>query len=146
MPATLTRVSRPCGLAVIAALSGACIGPQPWWQQDLQEWRGASVSELLDAWGPPMRTLTGDEEGTVLVYESARQLDHRLDEMRDPSARLDPDRNEALHRAGGRSECTLYFEISGEQVTAARHEGAACDIVPRDPARRHTDPPPARER
>ncbi|HUG99947.1 MAG TPA: hypothetical protein VMQ83_12365 [Gammaproteobacteria bacterium] len=146
MPARLTRVSRPCGLAVIAVLSAACIGPQPWWQQDLQEWQGASVSELLDAWGPPLHTLTGDEDGTVLVYESARQLDHRLDELRDPSARLDPDRSEARYRADGRSECTLYFAISGEHVTAARHEGAACDIVPRDPARRHTDPVPARRR
>ena len=140
------REFRPCGLAVIAALSGACVGPQQWWQQDLQDWQGASVSELLDAWGPPLHTLTGDEEGTVLVYESARQLDHRIDELRDPSARLDPDRNEAPYRVDRRSECTLYFEISGEQVTAARHEGAACDIVPRDPARRHADPAPVRRR
>lgn len=112
-----------------------------WLQRDLQEWEGAPVTELLDAWGPPLRTLTGENESTVLVFESARELDHRLEqELRRPGARLGGDTDEPHYRPTDRSECTLFFEIAAERVTAVRHEGAACDIVPRDPARRQADP------
>jgi hypothetical protein len=129
----------PCLLATIALSLGCATGD--WWQRDLQEWRGAPVSELLDAWGPPVRTLTGEDEETLLVFERARQLDHGLEEkLRDPGSRLRPDRDEPAYQPVHRSECTVYFEISEEHVTAARAEGAACNIVPRDPARRHADP------
>lgn len=139
-------MSRLICLAAAIALSAACVAPNPWWQRDLQAWQGAPVSELLEAWGPPLRTLTGDDDDTVLVYETTRQLDHQLDELRDPGARLDPDRNEPIYRPDDRSECTLYFEIADEHVSAAHHEGGACQIVPRDPSRRHADPEPARRR
>lgn len=139
-------MSRPLCVVAAVALSTACVAPRPWWQEDLREWQGAPVSELLEAWGPPMRTLTGDDEATMLVYERARRLDPRLEDLRDPSARLDPDRNEPAYRPVEQSECTLYFEIADEHVASARHEGAACDIVPRDVARRHTDPLPGRRR
>ena len=139
-------MSRFLFLLAAVALSAACVSPQRWWQQDLQEWEGAPVSELLDAWGPPMRTLTGAEDTAVLVYESIRQLDHRLEALRDPGARLRPDSSEGAFTPMDRSECTLHFEIAAEHVVAARHEGSACEIVPRDPARRRVDPSPSRRR
>jgi hypothetical protein len=139
-------MSRLIFLLAAVVLSAACVSQQTWWQQDLQAWEGAPVTELLDAWGPPMRTLTGEDDTAVLVYESSRQLDHRLEALRDPSARLSPDRSGGAFTPVDRSECTLYFEIAAEHVAAARHEGAACEIVPRDPARRRTDPAPARRR
>jgi hypothetical protein len=139
-------MSRSCYLLAIVLLLAACAGPQAWWQRDLQEWQGAPVSELLDAWGPPLRTLTDEDEETVLVYESARELDHRLEKLRDPGAQLGTDRTDPIYLPIDRTECRLYFEIADEHVAAVRHEGSACDIVPRDPARRIKDPAPRRGR
>lgn len=118
------------------AMTAACTGTQSWWHRDLQEWQGAPVSELLDAWGPPLRTLTGEDRAPMLVYEASRDLDHRQEMLRDPSARLRPDRDEALYSQRDRSECTVIFELEDDRVRVARHEGAACNIVPRDPRRR----------
>lgn len=126
-------MSRLVSLLLAFLLTAACVGPRDWWQQDLQAWQGASVSELLEVWGPPLRTLTGENEATVLVYESARQLDHRLEELRDPATRLDPNTGGAQFARVDRTECTLYFEIVANRVTAARHEGSACEIKPRRP-------------
>lgn len=133
-------MSRLYCLLVTLPLFTACLAPQGWWQRDLQEWQGAPVTELLDAWGPPLRTLTDEDELTILIYESERQLDHRLEELRDPGARLRTDSSEPVYQPVDRSECTLYFEIEAEHVASIRHEGSACDIVPRDPARRIADP------
>lgn len=127
-------------------LVAGCVPAQSWWQQDLQEWQGAPVSELLAAWGAPLRTLTGANTATVLVFERSRELDHRFETLADPAARLDPDRDRAVHAVPDRSECTFFFEILGDEVVAARHEGTACDVVARDPARRRADPEPARRR
>lgn len=124
-------MSRLVSLLLACMLSAACVGTRDWWQRDLQAWQGAPVSELLEVWGPPMRTLTGESEATVLVYESARQLDHRLEELRDPATRLDPDTGGAEYTRVDRSECTLYFEILADRITAVRHEGSACEIMPR---------------
>ncbi|MFU8820265.1 MAG: hypothetical protein ACNA8G_01805 [Gammaproteobacteria bacterium] len=124
-------MSRLVSLLLAALLSAGCAGTRDWWQRDLQAWQGAPVSELLDVWGPPLRTLTGENEATVLVYESARQLDHRLEELKDPATRLDPDTGGAQFARVERGECTLYFEILAERVMAARHEGSACEIRPR---------------
>ena len=124
-------MSRLVSLLVAFMLTAACVGPRDWWQQDLQAWQGAPVSELLEVWGPPMRTLTGENEAAVLVYESARQLDHRLEELRNPATRLDPNTGGAQFARVDRTECTLYFEIVADRVTAARHEGSACEIRPR---------------
>lgn len=127
-------------------LVAGCAATQPWWQQDLQEWQGAQVAELLEAWGAPLRTLTGENEATVLIYERSRDLDLRLESLADPAARLDPDRDRTVHATQGRSECTVRFEILNDRVVAAGHEGGACDIVPRDPARRRADPEPGARR
>jgi len=127
-------------LAALLALLAGCAGPQPWWQQDLQDWQGAPVSELLEAWGAPLRTLTDENDAATLVYERSRELDLRLDALADPAAQLDPGGTRDVHAARNRSECTVYFEILGERVAEVRHEGGACDVVPRDPARRRIDP------
>lgn len=139
-------MSRLPGLLAAVSLIAACATTPAWWQRDLQEWQGAPVSELLEAWGPPLRTLTGEDEATVLVYDRTRQLDHRLEKLRDPAARLSRDWSDPAFSPVDRSECTLFFEIAAEHVAAVRHEGAACDIVPRDPQRRLSDPPPRRGR
>lgn len=133
-------------LAVAATLS-ACVQPQAWWQADLQEWEGAPVSELLDAWGPPLRTMSGDGGKSLLVFESARETDdRRVEALRDPGAQLGPESRWQDPGRSQRSECTLTFEISGDTVMGTRHDGAACYIVPRDPARRRTDVEPLRRR
>ena len=120
---------------MVTALGG-CAGSRAWWQTDLEAWRGASASELLAAWGPPARTLTGADETMVLVYESTRELDYRLETRADPARMLDPDQLRTAGTPGERGECTLFFELDAGRVTAVRHEGAACEIVPRDPAQR----------
>jgi hypothetical protein len=137
---TRHRRCRPACLLAAATLVTGCAATPPWWQQDLQEWQGAPVSELLEAWGAPLRTLTGEDAATVLVYERSRELDHRFEALADPAARLDPDRDRTVHVAPDHGECTVVFEVLAEHVVAVRHEGGACDIVPRDPARRRTDP------
>jgi hypothetical protein len=123
----------PCLVAAVA-LSAACVSQQMWWQQDLQEWEGAPVSELLDAWGPPLRTQTGEDESAVLVYERIRQLDHRLEELRIParaSARTPP---QALFRRWIRASapCTskLRPSMSSRCATKAAHV-TSCRGIPR---------------
>jgi hypothetical protein len=139
------RITPRLPLLAAAALGAACAGTQ-WWHQDLQEWQGAPVSELMDAWGPPLRTLAEEDGTPVLVYERSRDLDHRLEDLRDPGARLRTDREAAFYTPPAHTECVVYFEVEAERVKTARLEGAACDIVTRDPARRRTDPRPRRER
>jgi hypothetical protein len=132
-------------LLAAAGLATACATTQ-WWHQDLQEWEGAPVAELLDAWGPPLRTLETDDGAPLLVYERVRDLNPRLDELRDPGARLRTDREGSFFTPAVHSECMVFFELAAERVKTARHEGSACDIVARDPARRQTDPALRRER
>jgi hypothetical protein len=142
------RVARPhqaLAALALAALAAGCANAT-WWERDLAEWEGASVSELMEAWGPPLRTVTSEAGGPVLVYERSRQLDTRIEQLADPGARLDPGRSMPAYSAPQRSDCTLFFEIRDEVVAATRHEGGACDVLPRDPARRRSDPPSGRQR
>ena len=137
---------RRAGLLVLLALSAACAGPASWWQRDLQEWEGAPVSEVLDAWGPPLRMHTRQDGPTELVYERIRTLDHRIEQLADPGAAL---RDGGASMAFGpteHGECKIFFAIEGDEVIGTRYEGAGCDIVPRDPARRRSDPPSGRIR
>lgn len=129
-----------------AVACAGCVASPAWWQQDLQAWEGAPVAELLGAWGAPLRTLTGESSTATLVYERTRELDLRLEALADPAARLDPERDRATRPGASATECTVYFEIRGERVESVRHEGGACDIVPREPLRRRADPAPARDR
>jgi hypothetical protein len=146
MPTTRARSLRILGLLGALALAAACTGPRAWWHKDLQEWQGAPVQEVLDAWGPPLRALTGEAQQTVLVYDRVRELDHRLEHLRDPGARLRPEQGETVPVPHVRTDCLVYFDIESDHVAKARHEGSACDIVPRDPARRRADPTPRRGR
>lgn len=123
----------------ILALLAAC-AVQPWWVQDLSAWEGAPVDELLAAWGTPLRTLPDEGGRVVLVYERTRRLDHRIEQLAEPGARLDPTRSLPAYAPSPDSDCLLFFELEADRVVATRHEGTACDIVPRDPARRRSDP------
>ena len=131
---------RHAATALLAALLLAACAATPWWQQDLDEWVGASTAELLDAWGPPLRTRSQADGSTVLVFERTRNLDQRIERLAEPGAPLDPGRPRQSFSPPPHSECTLFFEISNDAVAAVRHEGEACDVVPRDPARRRSDP------
>lgn len=142
----MRRPGHVFALVALAALAGACAAPGYWWQKDLQAWEGAPMDEVLDAWGPPLRTLTDADGGTVLVYDTVRELDRRIERLADPAARLDPDAERGTFTPVDRSECTVFFEIEADVVAVARYEGQACDIVPRDPERRRKDPEPARRR
>jgi hypothetical protein len=141
-----TRACRLACLLGAVVLAGACTGPRAWWHKDLQEWQGAPVQEVLDAWGPPLRALTGEDQQTVLVYDRVRELDHSLEHLRDPGARLRAEQGTPVPVPRDRTDCLVYFDIEGDRVAKARLEGSACDIVPRDPARRRADPAPRRNR
>ena len=125
----------------VMALAAACALSPPWWQAELREWEGVPVSELLDAWGPPLRMHSRGDQPAVLLYERTRELDYRIEALADPGAPLDASRGpQARQLPGGPGECTLFFRIEDGIVAEARHEGGGCDIVPRDPARRRVDP------
>lgn len=131
--------ARTPAFVVLLALLAACAA-QPWWARDLAAWEGAPAGELMDAWGAPLRTLPADDGRTVLVYERTRRLDHEIERLADPGARLDPSSSPAGYTPPGHSDCVLYFELEADRVVATRHEGTACDVVPREPARRRADP------
>ena len=137
---------RDAAAALLAALLLSACAAAPWWQQDLDAWVGAPTSELLDAWGPPLRTRSEADGSTVLVFERTRRLDHRIEQLAEPGAPLDPSRPRQSRSPPAQSECTLYFEIRNDRVAAVRHAGQACDVVPRDPARRRSDPATGRTR
>ena len=144
-PPRSRRLRLPIAAIAVAALAAGCAAA-PWWEQDLAAWEGAPVSELLEAWGPPLRTITSADGASLLVYERTRQLDRRIEALADPAAPFDPARARDGYTAPQRSDCMLFFEIRDEVVAATRHEGGACDVLPRDPARRRSDPPGGRER
>jgi hypothetical protein len=140
------RSRRHAAASLLAALLFTACAAAPWWQQDLDAWIGAPTSELLDAWGPPLRTLSEADGSTLLVFERTRSLDHRIEQLAEPGAPLDPGRPRQPRSPPPQSECTLFFEIRNDRVSAVRHEGQACDVVPRDPARRRSDPETGRAR
>ncbi|NHA13879.1 hypothetical protein [Thioalkalivibrio sp. XN279] len=144
MSPSLSR--RHAAATLLAALLLTACAATPWWQQDLDAWVGASTSALLDAWGPPLRTVSEADGATVLVYERTRSLDPRIEQLADPGAPLDPGRPRQPRSPAPQGECTLFFEIRNDTVAAARHEGQACDVVPRDPTRRRSDPATGRTR
>lgn len=140
----------PCLRRTVAALPAALLlaacAATPWWQQDLDAWIGAPTGELLDAWGPPLRTLSAADGSTLLVFERTRHLDARIERLAEPGAPLEPARAREAYSPPQQNDCTLFFEIDNDTVAGVRHEGQACDVVPRDPSRRRDDPAPARAR
>jgi hypothetical protein len=137
---------RHTGAALLAAALLVACAASPWWQEDLQAWIGAPTAEVLEAWGPPLRTLSDADGKTVLVFERTRSLDRGIERLAEPGAPLEPGRPREAYSPQQQDDCTLFFEISGSSVAAVRHEGTACDVVPRDPARRRADPSPSRTR
>jgi hypothetical protein len=130
---------RTTAALIATVLLGACAAT-PWWQQDLDAWIGASTAELLDAWGPPLRTLSSAEGATVLVFERTRSLDPRIERLAEPGAPLEPGATRQSYIPPQQSDCTLFFDVRDNTVVGIRHEGTACDIVPREPVRRRSDP------
>jgi hypothetical protein len=130
---------------IAAGLLAACAAT-PWWHAELDTWIGAPTTELLDAWGPPLRIMSNADGSTLLVFERTRSLDPRIEQLANPGAALDPNRSRQALSAPRQSDCMLFFEISDDAVTAVRHEGQACNIVPRDPTRRRSDPATGRQR
>jgi hypothetical protein len=131
---------RPPSLLAALSLLAACAAPGAWLDRDLREWEGAPLAELVDAWGPPLRTLTGESGETLLIYESMREMDRSVEALRDPAARLMGEYPEGHYSPVDRSECVLYVEVVDERVAGIRREGGSCEVVPRDPARRQPQP------
>ncbi|MEJ2515352.1 MAG: hypothetical protein P8080_12315 [Gammaproteobacteria bacterium] len=122
---------RHAPVVILAVLATACLGPRPWWEKELAAWEGASVSELMDAWGPPNRTVTGDDGQPVLVYDSTVAMDRRQDIMVDPDKALGRDAPDQGRDFIQDLDCSMYFEIENEVVAATRYEGAGCQVVSR---------------
>ncbi len=122
---------RHAPVIILAVLVTACLGPRPWWEKELQAWEGASVSELMDAWGPPDRTVTDDAGRPTLVYDSTVAMDRRQDIMLDPDKALGRDTPEQGRDFVQDFDCSMYFEIENETVAATRYEGAGCQVVSR---------------
>ena len=57
---------------------------------------------------------------TVLVYERTRQLDHRIEALATPGARLDAARTPAGYVPPNPSDCLLFFELLEDRVVAER--------------------------
>ena len=57
-------------IALVLALVAACVSPD----EVMGSWQGRHQSELIMSWGPPMRTASDGNGGTVLIYESYANL------------------------------------------------------------------------
>ena len=117
-------------VAIIAvyALSSGCLTPRPWWDKEMKKWDGAPVEELENAWGPPRRTIIGDDNNPVFVYESHTVIDTQDETLRDPSQRV----SDQIPGPAPRIEemdCIMYFEIVNDVVAKTWYEGAGCQVV-----------------
>lgn len=123
---------RRCLFALaVLALTAACLGPRPWWEKELEAWEGASVSELMAAWGSPDSTITDEMGRPTLVYRSTTTRDRREDILVDPGKALGRDLPGQGTDPIQTLECSMYFETENEVVVATRHEGAGCQVVSR---------------
>ena len=78
--------------AILAMSVTACFAPRPWWERELKAWEGASVEEIMDAWGPPVRTITDKDGRPTLVYESFSVIDESDEQLLNPNIVLQEDR------------------------------------------------------
>lgn len=117
-------------LIVIAvyALSSGCLTPRPWWDREMKKWVGAPVEELERAWGPPRRTIIGDNNHPVFVYESHTVIDAQDEDLRDPSRRVSDEVPGPAPRIR-ELDCIMYFEIVDALVAKTWFEGAGCQVV-----------------
>ena len=119
--------------ATVLALSlTACLAPRPWWEKELNAWKGATTAEVMDAWGPPVRTITDKEGRPTLVYESFSVIDESDEELLNPNIVLQE--NRPVARSVEERECTMLLITEGDVVVDTDARGAGC-AVPRRPAR-----------
>jgi hypothetical protein len=126
----------PAGLpatAILALSVTACFAPRPWWEKELDAWKGASVEEIMDAWGPPVRTITDKEGRPTLVYESYSVIDESDEELLNPNIVLQEDR--PLQHNIEERECTMLLMTQGDVVVETETRGAGCAVPPREPRR-----------
>jgi hypothetical protein len=128
----MTRISRLGTLTPAATLLVGCLAPTPWWADEMKAWRGASVEELEAAWGPPRRTIPGEGEEIVYVYESHTTIDRREDILKDPNRVVSDDPPQRLDRFQ-EFDCIMYFDIADDTVVDTSWDGAGCEVVSRDP-------------
>ena len=94
--------------ATVLALSlTACLAPRPWWEKELNAWKGATTAEVMDAWGPPVRTITDKEGRPTLVYESFSVIDESDEELLNPNIVLQE--NRPVARSVEDRECTVLL-------------------------------------
>jgi hypothetical protein len=122
---------RPIAVLVLAVPAMACLGPRPWWEKELRTWEGATLSEVMEAWGAPDRTVTDEAGRPTLVYESTTTVDRRDDALLDPSRALSMDIPERALDPVQDLDCSMYLEFDNDAVVATRYEGAGCQVVPR---------------
>ena len=119
--------------ATVLALSlTACLAPRPWWEKELNAWKGATTAEVMDAWGPPVRTITDKEGRPTLVYESFSVIDESDEELLNPNIVLQE--NRPVARSVEERECTMLLITEGDVVVDTDARGAGC-AVPRRSAR-----------
>ena len=106
----------------------ACLAPRPWWEKELAAWKGATTVEVMDAWGPPVRTITDKEGRPTLVYESYSVIDESDEELLNPNIILQEDR--PLARNVEERECTMLLITEADVVVDTVARGAGC-AVPR---------------
>ena len=115
-------------LITVYMLSSGCLTPRPWYEREIKKWEGAPVGELESAWGPPRRTIIGDDNHPVFVYESHTTIDAQDDTLRDPSQRVSDEVPGPAPRIR-ELDCMMYFEIVDDIVGRAWFDGAGCDVV-----------------
>jgi len=119
---------------VLATLATACLGPRPWWDKDLKAWEGATVSEVMDAWGSPDSTITDDKGRPTFVYRSTTIVDRRQEALLDPNQALGKGIPDQGLEPVQDLECSMYLEFENDIVVDTNYEGAGCVVVPRKAA------------
>jgi hypothetical protein len=113
-----------------ALLTSACFAPRPWWERELKAWEGATLEQILDGWGPPVRTITDKDGRPTLVYESYSVIDTNDEQLLDPNIVLREDR--PVQRTVDERECTMLLVMENDVVVDTEARGAGCAVPIRD--------------
>ena len=124
------RVALP--VVVLSCLATACLGPRPWWEKDLNAWEGATLAEVMEAWGAPDSTVTDDRGRPTFVYRTTTIVDRRQEAMLDPSKALGKGIPDQGMEPVQDLECSMYLEFENDVVVDTAYEGAGCQVVPRN--------------
>lgn len=123
-------------IPAVALFIIACIGPRPWWEGELKAWEGATVEDLMDAWGPPDRSESAPGGELTLVYETSTRRDLSQEALLDPNLQVVRESTEAAYEGVDVLDCSMYFQVADDLVERTRYEGAGCQVVSRDPRKR----------